>query len=112
MVTELDVAVPVKTLPPGDPDRGLLPQNSTDLERQAKTYADVFQMVLSSRNCHGVNVWGFTDRYSWIPGVSGGREGAALLFDKEYRAKPARRRRSGAEAVEPRPLVRVQRLSG
>jgi hypothetical protein len=33
-------------------------------------------------------MWGFTDRHSWIPAFSPGM-GAALIFDAEYRPKPA-----------------------
>jgi len=89
MITELDVAMPVQRLPAGDPNPGILPQDPGDLDLQAKTYAAVFQMALSSRNCHGINIWGLTDRHSWIPGFSGGRTGAATLFDKDYQPKPA-----------------------
>lgn len=89
MVTELDVAVPVKSLPFRDPDRGVIPVNPTDLDLQAKTYAAVLQMALSSRHCHGVNIWGLTDRYSWIPFASGGRDGAATLLTKNYEPKAA-----------------------
>ncbi len=89
MITELDVAVPVKILPNGDPDRGMIPSNRADLELQAQTYAAVFQMALSTKNCRGINIWGLTDRYSWIPGFSGGRNGAATIFDKEYKPKSA-----------------------
>jgi endo-1,4-beta-xylanase len=89
MITELDVAVPVQRLSFGDPNRGTLPLDPADLDLQAKTYAAVFKMALSSRNCHGVNIWGLTDRYSWIPMFSGGRDGAATLFDRDYRPKPA-----------------------
>jgi endo-1,4-beta-xylanase len=88
-ITELDVAVPVKVTPPNDPDRGLVPQDPADLERQAEVYAAVFRMALASKNCRGVQTWGFTDKYSWIPGFSRGRNGAALLFDKEYQPKHA-----------------------
>ncbi len=88
-ITELDVAIPVKPTPPGDAERGLVPSDSADLDRQAEVYASVFRMALASKNCHGVQTWGFTDRYSWIPDFSRGRNGAALLFDKEYRPKPA-----------------------
>ena len=88
-ITELDVAVPVKPTAPNDPERGPAPQDPADLERQAEVYASVFRMALASKNCHGVQTWGFTDKYSWIPGFSRGRNGAALLFDAEYRPKPA-----------------------
>ena len=33
-------------------------------------------------------MWGFTDRYSWIP-LATGHPDAPLIFDGEYRAKPA-----------------------
>jgi len=89
MVTELDVAVPVKQLPAGDPNRGLVPEDPVDLAHQAEVYAAVFRMALSSRNCHGVNIWGLTDKYSWIPGFSRGKNGLATLFDKDYAPKPA-----------------------
>jgi endo-1,4-beta-xylanase len=91
MITELDVAVPVESKSAGDPDFGLIPKDPKDLDRQAEVYASVFKMALASRNCHGVQVWGFTDRYSWIPGFSRGKNGAALLFDRDYAPKPAYR---------------------
>lgn len=89
MITELDVAVPVQQLPADDPNRGQLPANPADLDTQAKTYAGVFQMALSTRNCHGINIWGLTDGHSWIPGFSRGRSGLATLFTRDYAPKPA-----------------------
>lgn len=89
MITELDVAVPAKPLPPGDPNRGMEPKDPADLDRQAEVYAAVFRMALASKNCRGVQLWGFTDRHSWIPGFSRGRDGAALIFDADYKPKPA-----------------------
>lgn len=89
MITELDVAVPVKPFPAGDPNRGLVPEDPTLIDRQAEVYASMFKMALSSKNCHGINIWGLTDGYSWIPGFSRGRNGLATIFDKEYKAKPA-----------------------
>ncbi|AIE85828.1 endo-1,4-beta-xylanase [Fimbriimonas ginsengisoli] len=89
MITELDVAVPAKPLPASDPNRGLVANDPMDLDRQAHVYASVFRMALSSKNCRGVQLWGFTDRHSWIPGFSRGRNGAALPFDGDYNPKPA-----------------------
>lgn len=89
MITELDVAMPVKPAAPADPAQGLVPQDPADLDRQAEVYASVARMVRASPHCHGLQTWGFTDRYSWIPGFSRGRNGAALLFDADYRPKPA-----------------------
>lgn len=88
-ITELDVAMPVKSAAPGSPEYGLVPQDPADLDRQAEVYASVFRMALASKNCRGIQTWGFTDKYSWIPSFSRGRNGAALLFDAEYKPKPA-----------------------
>lgn len=89
MVTELDVAIPVKKMEFGEPKRGQVPENPADLEAQAKVYEAVTKMALSHRHCAGINVWGVCDRYSWIPMISRGRNGAALLLDGDYKPKPA-----------------------
>jgi endo-1,4-beta-xylanase len=44
-------------------------------------------LALASTNCHGVNIWGFSDLHSWIPQYMPGM-GAATLFDADYRPKP------------------------
>lgn len=89
MVTELDVAVPVTSLPFGDPNRGTVPKDPADLDAQAQVYTSVVKMALASKNCHGVNIWGLTDKHSWIPMISRGRTGAATLYSKDYEPKPA-----------------------
>ena len=33
--------------------------------------------------------WGFTDKHSWVPSFTKGEYDEALLFDREYRPKPA-----------------------
>jgi len=84
MITELDVAIPIS-----DGRAGLTPTNAADLDRQADVYRSLLQMALAAPNCHGVQVWGFTDRHSWIPGFSRGQRGAATLLDGQYKPKPA-----------------------
>jgi endo-1,4-beta-xylanase len=74
-VTEMDVRLP-------------LPVTDQKLARQALVYADVMAAVLHQPACRGFETWGFTDRYSWIPGFFPGY-GAALIFDENYRPKPA-----------------------
>ena len=37
--------------------------------------------------CEAVTLWGFTDAHSWIDGFFGADD--PLLFDEQYRAKPA-----------------------
>jgi endo-1,4-beta-xylanase len=34
-------------------------------------------------------LWGFSDRYSWVPGISRGTYDHALIYDRDYRPKPA-----------------------
>ena len=48
----------------------------------------MLQSCLLERSCISFTVWGFTDKYSWIPGVFTG-EGQANLYDENYQPKPA-----------------------
>jgi endo-1,4-beta-xylanase len=48
----------------------------------------VLTACLEAPNCHTFNVWGFTDRYSWIPDAIPGF-GAATLMDEDLQPKPA-----------------------
>ncbi|WP_251153905.1 endo-1,4-beta-xylanase [Cellulosimicrobium sp. Marseille-Q4280] len=74
-ITELDI-------------RMSTPADASKLAQQASDYAKVFQACLDVDRCTGVTLWGITDRYSWIPGVFPG-QGAALVWDDAYTAKPA-----------------------
>jgi endo-1,4-beta-xylanase len=74
-VTELDVRV-------------ALPATADLLARQAESYARVVKACTAVAACIGVTVWGFTDKYSWVPGFFQG-EGAACLFDDNIAPKPA-----------------------
>ncbi len=58
------------------------------LTRQAIIYRDMLEVCLSAPNCNAFVMWGFTDRYSWIP-LSTGHADSPLIFDEEYRPKPA-----------------------
>ncbi|WP_324670020.1 endo-1,4-beta-xylanase [Geochorda subterranea] len=74
-ITEMDVRIP------GEPDMERLLQ-------QAEVYRRVLQIALPQPRVAAVQFWGFTDRYSWVPQSFPG-QGAALVFDRAYRAKPA-----------------------
>jgi endo-1,4-beta-xylanase len=74
-ITELDDRVPV-------------PASSADLRQQAIDYAQVVTTCAMLTGCTGVTVWGATDRFSWIDGYYPGW-GAALLWDRDGRRKPA-----------------------
>lgn len=78
-ITELDVRV--FTGVPAD-------QFQAELAKQADYYRQVVDACLTQRKCVGVTVWGFSDKYSWVPGFFTG-EGAACLFDESFAPKPA-----------------------
>ncbi len=58
------------------------------LAAQAGVYRDMLQACLSTDYCKAFVLWGFTDRYSWIPQIAKGYD-AALVFDRSYTSKPA-----------------------
>ncbi|KAM0330141.1 hypothetical protein ACHAQA_004314 [Verticillium albo-atrum] len=65
-----------------------LPASADALARQGNDYANVVGSCLDVDGCVGVTVWGFTDKYSWIPQTFSG-QGDALLYDASYNKKPA-----------------------
>ena len=79
-ITELDVSLPVDSA-------GRVEESN--LRAQAEIYRGVVRACLQNPGCTAIQTWGFTDTYSWIGSHSHGTRGAALLFDRSYRAKPA-----------------------
>jgi endo-1,4-beta-xylanase len=79
-ITELDVSLPVDANGNASPD---------DLARQATVYRQIAEACVSHPGCTAIQTWGFTDKYSWIGSHSKHTQGAALLFDRNYHAKPA-----------------------
>jgi len=75
-ITELDVWLPTQA-------------TAEHLQQQAAIYRGVFETALAAQKCPAVMLWGFTDRYSWVPGTSGGTYDHALIFDRDYQPKPA-----------------------
>ncbi len=67
-----------------------LPANASDdlFTAQANMYREYLKVCLAETNCTALVMWGFTDRYSWIPDANPGFD-HALIFDKLYRPKPA-----------------------
>jgi endo-1,4-beta-xylanase len=80
-ITELDVSLPV--------DPATNQAGNDDLRRQADAFRRIFHACLQNRACTAIQTWGFTDKYSWIGSHSHGTRGAALLFDRAYKPKPA-----------------------
>src|SRR5215468_9710677 len=74
-ITEMDVRIS-------------LPTTAQELSEQALAYSDAVQFCLSQPNVKTLVTWGFTDKYSWIPGFFSGF-GDAQIFDANYQPKPA-----------------------
>lgn len=79
-ITELDVSLPVDSTGIAKTD---------DVQRQAEVYRNIARVCLQTPGCTAIQTWGFTDKYSWIGSYSHGTRGAALLFDRAYKPKPA-----------------------
>jgi endo-1,4-beta-xylanase len=68
--------------------RMILPVTPEKLATQATYFGNMMRSCVAVRRCVSFTLWGFTDRYSWIPGFFDG-EGAATPFDESLRPKPA-----------------------
>lgn len=65
-----------------------LPATAAGLQQQAEGYGAVTAACLAVEGCVGITTWGFSDAHSWVPGTFPGN-GDALLYDRNYRKKPA-----------------------
>ena len=74
-ITEMDVRVGSEITP-------------EKLHRQAVIYQDMLKVCLEAENCDTMVVWGATDRYSWLPELTGMQD-AGVIFDFQYQPKPA-----------------------
>jgi endo-1,4-beta-xylanase len=68
--------------------RMLLPADSVKTAAQTEGFALMLRACLLVRHCVSYTVWGFTDKYSWVPGVFDG-EGSATPTDENLQPKPA-----------------------
>jgi endo-1,4-beta-xylanase len=67
--------------------RMVMPSDTVKLQAQAQGYSVLMQGCLLARRCTSFTVWGYTDKYSWVPGFFTG-EGAANLLDENFAGKP------------------------
>ncbi|MCZ9355095.1 endo-1,4-beta-xylanase [Streptomyces mutabilis] len=78
-VTELDVRMD-------------LPETGSPTDAQEKRQADYYQRALSAclavEDCNSFTIWGFTDKYSWVPVFFQG-EGSATVMTDDFGRKPA-----------------------
>jgi endo-1,4-beta-xylanase len=65
-----------------------LPADPIKVQAQAQGFTALLQACLLARRCVSYTVWGFTDRYSWVPGVFDG-QGSATPTDENLAPKPA-----------------------
>jgi len=68
--------------------RMVLPVEEAKLAAQATYFRGLLDACVQARRCTSFTVWGFSDKYSWVPGVFAG-QGAATLMDEEFGRKPA-----------------------
>ncbi|KAH7011366.1 glycoside hydrolase superfamily [Ilyonectria destructans] len=65
-----------------------IPASDSALTTQANDYANVVGSCLDVEGCVGITVWGFTDRYNWVPATFSGA-GEACIYDEDLNKKPA-----------------------
>jgi len=68
--------------------RMVLPVTPEKLATQATYFGDMMRSCVAVRRCVSFTLWGFTDKYSWVPGFFDG-QGAATPFDEAFQPKPA-----------------------
>ncbi|MEQ7008894.1 endo-1,4-beta-xylanase [Actinopolymorpha sp. B17G11] len=68
--------------------RMIMPPDEDKLAAQARGYSTLVQGCLMAKRCRSFTVWGFTDKYSWVPGTFTG-QGAANLLAEDFQPKPA-----------------------
>jgi endo-1,4-beta-xylanase len=74
-ITEMDVQLPQ-------------PPTAAAIQQQATVYRGALATCRAAPNCKTFVVWGFTDKYSWIPMFFPGL-GSATIMDNVYKGKPA-----------------------
>jgi len=65
-----------------------LPVSAAERLAQSAGYSYMLQSCLLERSCVSFTVWGFTDKYSWVPATFPG-EGSANIYTEQYEAKAA-----------------------
>jgi endo-1,4-beta-xylanase len=88
-VTEADVR---SDLPPiaGTNPVQYGPASATENAAQSEGFSVLLQACLLTRHCVLFTLWGFTDKYQWVPGVFTG-QGSAAPFDANFQPKAAYR---------------------
>jgi len=66
--TEIDIRIPQSENP------------ATAFQVQANNYKELMKICLANPNCNTFVMWGFTDKYTWIPGTFPGY-GNPLIYE-------------------------------
>ncbi|KAJ2993111.1 hypothetical protein NUW58_g1943 [Xylaria curta] len=74
-ITELDASI-------------ITPSNSASLAMQADAYYNFTAACLTVKECVGITIWDWTDKYTWVPSTFPDL-GDALPWDKDFLKKPA-----------------------
>ncbi|MDT0343135.1 endo-1,4-beta-xylanase [Streptomyces litchfieldiae] len=78
-VTELDVRMDL-------PESGV--PTDAQLRQQADYYQRALDACLAVEDCNSFTIWGFTDKYSWVPVFFEG-QGSATIMTEDFDRKPA-----------------------
>ncbi|MGD9994430.1 MAG: endo-1,4-beta-xylanase [Salinivirgaceae bacterium] len=78
VITELDIRIPASQM-----------GTQSAWDAQAADYVNYVKLMTETDYCHGIVVWGFTDKYSWIPAHTNYTAGEACLFNDLLNPKPA-----------------------
>jgi endo-1,4-beta-xylanase len=68
--------------------RMILPPDNAKVQAQAQGFNVLLQGCLLAPRCVSYTLWGFTDKYNWVPGVFAG-QGSATPLDENFGQKPA-----------------------
>jgi endo-1,4-beta-xylanase len=68
--------------------RHTLPSTPAKVNAQAQGFSLMLQSCLLVRSCISYTLWGFTDKYNWVPQAFPG-QGEATPFDVNFNPKPA-----------------------
>ena len=86
-LAKLDIKLNITELDIGFPKGSAGQLGQSDYEKQGPLYRQFMDVFLEEPNMGEFVIWGLTDAHSWLDNSQGKTEG--LLWDKQYKAKPA-----------------------
>ena len=86
-LAEYDVVLNITELDIGFPQGSAGSLGASDYAKQGHLYRQFMDVFLEEPNMGEFVIWGLTDAHSWLDGQQGKTQ--ALLYDKQYKAKPA-----------------------